>query len=125
MPEGWCWFKSAILSLSAHLAPTDLLANSLHTLILLHTFPLYYEQIWAAVLRTKKKYVIQTSLSVIQTGALCITDAALCITDDSVCNTDGRVYVLRLLEFVCIAEKYSTYKELRVFVQTNTKHRTW
>ena len=85
-----------------------------NTLILLHTFPLCYEQIWAAVLRTKRKYVVQTNLSVIQTGALCITNAALCNTDDSVCNTadsvcntDAPVYVLRLLEFVCTTEKNS------------------
>ena len=76
--------------------------NSTNTLILLHTLPLYYERIWAAVLRTKQKYVIQTSLSLIQTGALCITDAALCNTDDSVCNTDEP-----LLEFVFITEKNS------------------
>ena len=79
-----------------------------HTLILLHIFPLYY-QIWSVLLQTGKKYVIQTSLSVIQTGALCITDAALCTTDDSVRNTDGRVYILRLLEFVCIREKNSMW----------------
>ena len=39
-------------------------SSALHTLILLHTFPLYYERSWAAVLRMKKKYVIQMSLSV-------------------------------------------------------------
>ena len=57
----------------------------------------YYER--------KKNYVIQTSFSVMQTGAFCITDAALCNTDDSVCNTYEPVYVLRLLEFVCITKK--------------------
>ena len=71
----------------------------------LHSYSLTY---FSSVLRTnlgsripnEKKYVIQTSLSAIQTGALCITDAALC-------NTDEKVYVLRLLEYVCITEKNS------------------
>ena len=63
------------------------------TLILLHTFALYYERIWAAVLRTKKKYVIQTSVSVLQTQLSVIqTILSVIQTIFSVIQTDGCMY---------------------------------
>ena len=58
-------------------------------------------EFWQSYYERRKRYVIQTSVSIIQTGVLYITYAALCNTDDSACNTDEPVYVLQLLVLVC------------------------